>query len=51
MGAVIVTDHMDIQALGHPLVDRDHELLELRGTVLAMQLTDHSAVGNVESSE
>ena len=31
MGAVVVADHVDIEALGHVLVDLGQELLDLVG--------------------
>ncbi len=48
---VVVADQMHVQFGGHGLVDRDEELLELGGTVFAVQLADHRAVGDVERGE
>jgi hypothetical protein len=51
VGAVVVADQVHVQFGRHRLVDRDQELLELGGAVLAVQLADHDAVGDVERGE
>jgi len=37
VGAVVVADQVNVQLGWHRLVDRDEELLELGGAVLAVQ--------------
>jgi hypothetical protein len=51
VGAVVVTDQVDVQLGGHSLVDRGQELLELGSPVLAVQFADHGPVGDVERGE
>lgn len=51
VSAVVVTDQVHVQLGGHGLVDRDEELLELGGAVLAVQLADHRAVSDIERGE
>src|ERR1035437_11067585 len=50
-GAVGVADQMHIEFPGHGLVDGGQELPELCRAVLAVDLADHCAVGDVERGE
>ena len=49
--AEVVADQVHVQLGGHGLVDGDQELPELDRPVLAVQLGDHGAVGDVERRE
>ena len=49
--AEVVADQVHLQPGGHGLVDPGQELLELRGPVVAAQLGDDGAVGDVERGE
>jgi transposase len=47
----IFRDQVHVEPCGHRLVDRDEELPELHGAVLAVQFGDDGAVGDVERRE
>lgn len=51
VGAVVIQDQRDLQALGHLVVDRVEKLQELGMTVMRQALTDHRAGQYVKCRE
>ncbi len=51
MGGVFVTGQVHVEGVGHCLVCREQELLELDGSVAAVACVDGGAVCDVEGRE
>ena len=51
VGAVVVQDDVDVESLGHVVVDRPEEDEELLVAVAAVELRDHGRVQGVQSGE
>ncbi len=51
MGAVAVEDEVNLEVVGHLLLDAPEEPLELRRPVTAVQRADHLAGGHVQGGE